>query len=89
VRAQQGDRVRRIGVLLGAATDADDPDAQARLAAFVQGLQQLGWTDGRNARIDTRWATGDPDRLRTSAAELIALAPDIILGTGVAAIRVC
>jgi len=88
VRAQQGDRVRRIGVLLGAATDADDPDAQARLAAFVQGLQQLGWTDGRNARIDTRWATGDPDRLRTSAAELIALAPDIILGTGVAAIRV-
>ena len=59
-RAQQPERVRRIGVLM--TTAADDAEAQARIAAFLQGLQQLGWTDGRNVRIDTRWAAGDADR---------------------------
>ena len=61
---------------------ADDPEVQARIAAFVQGLQQLGWTDGRNVRIDYRWGAGDPDRIRKYAAELAALAPDVILATG-------
>jgi hypothetical protein len=60
--AQQGERVRRIGVLMNVA--ADDPEGQARLTAFVQGLQQLGWTDGRNVRIDYRWGGGDADRIR-------------------------
>jgi putative ABC transport system substrate-binding protein len=84
-RAQQGERMRRIGVLTGAA--ADDPDALARQAAFVQGLQQLGWTDGRNVRIDTRWATTNPDDIRRHAAELAALAPDVILAaTGTATV---
>ncbi len=61
---------------------ADDPEDQARLAAFQQGLQQLGWTDGRNVRIDIRWPAGDADRFRKYAAELVALAPDVILATG-------
>ena len=61
---------------------ADDPEGQARLAAFVQGLQQLGWTDGRNVRIDYRWGAGDADRIRRYAAELVALAPDVILASG-------
>ena len=72
--------MRRIGVLMAAA--ADDPDAQARIAAFLQGLQQLGWTDGRNVRIDYRWAAGNADDIRKYAAELVALAPDVILATG-------
>ena len=72
--------MRRIGVLMNLA--ADDPEAQARLAAFQQGLQQLGWTDGRNVRIDIRWAAGDADDIRKYAAELVALAPDVILATG-------
>ena len=76
-RAQQGDRVRRIGVLM--ATPADDPESTARTAAFLQTLQELGWTDGRNVRIEMRWGGGD---LRRYAAELVALAPDIILTTG-------
>jgi len=76
-RAQQG--VKRIGVLMPLA--ADDPEGQARLTAFVQGLQQLGWTDGRNVQIDTRWSAGDADRIRSSAAELVALAPDVVLAT--------
>ena len=59
---------------------ADDPEGQARIAAFVEGLQQLGWTDGRNVRIDTRWPVGDADRSR-SAEELVALAPDVILAS--------
>ena len=80
-RAQQGERVRRLGVLTGGTT-ADDPDAQANFAAFLQGLQQLGWTDGRNVRIDVRWGGSDPDRSRRYAAELVALAPDVILATG-------
>jgi putative tryptophan/tyrosine transport system substrate-binding protein len=65
---------------------ADDAEGQARLAAFLQGLQQLGWTDGRNVRIDTRWAVGDADRGRKYAAELVALAPDVILAAGTAAV---
>jgi putative ABC transport system substrate-binding protein len=79
-RAQQPERMRRIGVLLPQA--ADDRVGQARLAAFLQGLQQLGWTDGRNVRIDTRWGAGDADRIRRDAAELVALAPDVILTSG-------
>jgi ABC-type uncharacterized transport system substrate-binding protein len=79
-RAQQGERMRRIGVLMS--LTADDPEGQVRLTAFLQGLQQLGWTDGRNVRIDTRWGAGDADRSRGYAAELVALAPDIILASG-------
>ena len=76
-RAQQGERMRRIGILLPAA--ADDAEFQARLAAFHQGLALLGWTIGRNVRIDTRWATTDAAEIRRHAAELAALAPDVIL----------
>ena len=79
-RTQQLERMRRIGVLMALA--ADDPQGQARLVAFVQGLQELGWTDGKNVRIDTRWAAGDADHFRRYAAELIALAPDVILASG-------
>jgi putative ABC transport system substrate-binding protein len=79
-RAQQSDRMQRIGVLMSIA--ADDPHGQARLAAFLQGLQHLGWTDGRNVRIDTRWAAGNADNVRKYAAELVALAPDVILSPG-------
>jgi putative ABC transport system substrate-binding protein len=78
-RAQQGERVRRIGVLMPYA--ADDPEGQARIAAFLQGLQQLGW-EGRNVRIDYRYSAGDADRTRRYAAELVALAPDVILASG-------
>ena len=76
-RAQQGDQMRRIGVLM--AINADDVEAQARIAAFVQGLQQLGWTVGKNVRVDYRLAGIDADTLRKYAAELVALAPDVIL----------
>jgi ABC-type uncharacterized transport system substrate-binding protein len=76
-RAQQAERMRRIGVLT--TLEADDPVSRARAAAFVQGLQELGWTDGRNVRIDYRWAAGDAERFRKYAAELVALAPDVIL----------
>jgi len=78
-RAQQADRMRRIGVLIGSATDADDTDVRARLAAFEQGLQQLGWIDGRNVRIETRWGAADADRYRQFAAELVALVPDVVV----------
>ncbi len=81
-RAQQAERMRRIGVLTAGA--ADDPDVQARIAAFLQALQQLGWTDGRNVRIDYRWGAGNADNIRKYAAELVALAPDVILATGTA-----
>jgi putative tryptophan/tyrosine transport system substrate-binding protein len=75
-RAQQPERVRRIGVLMpGVAADLEN---QNRIAAFQQGLHELGWTDGRNVRIDYRWGGGDADRIRSSAAELVALAPDVI-----------
>jgi putative ABC transport system substrate-binding protein len=76
-RTQQPDRMRRIGVLMASA--ADDSENQARMAAFLQDLAQLGWIDGRNVRIDTRWATTNADDLRRHAAELAALAPDVIL----------
>jgi putative ABC transport system substrate-binding protein len=76
-RAQQPEKMRRIGVLMPNA--ADDPEYQARMAAFLQGLAQLGWIDGRNVRIDTRWGVADAERIRKYAAELVALAPDVIL----------
>jgi putative ABC transport system substrate-binding protein len=79
-RGQQGDRMRRIGVLMPLA--ADDPEAKARLAAFAQGLRELGWIDGRNVRIDTRWSAGNADEIRKYAAELVALTPDVILAAG-------
>ena len=75
--AQQSEPRRRIGVLM--TTAADDPESQARFAALQQGLQQLGWIDGGNVRIDTRWAAGDPSRFHQYANELVALAPDVIL----------
>jgi ABC-type uncharacterized transport system substrate-binding protein len=77
-RAQQSERMRRIGVLMH--TAADEPESQARLAAFMQGLQESGWAVGRNLRIDYRWSVGDSARLYKDAAELVALAPEVILG---------
>ena len=82
-RAQQGDRVRRIGVLTG--LDENDADAKARISAFTQALADLGWTDGRNVRIAPRWASGDIDRMRALAHELVGLQPDIILTQGATA----
>jgi len=79
-RAQQPEQIRRIGALMNLA--ADDPESQRRVTAFVQGLQQLGWTDGRNVRIDFRWGAADAVRIRAYAAELVALAPDVILAAG-------
>ncbi len=79
-RAQQSERMRRIGVLLPAT--ADDAEFQARVGAFLQGLQQSGWSIGRNVRIDTRWATANAAEIRRHAAELVALAPDVILASG-------
>jgi putative ABC transport system substrate-binding protein len=81
-RAQQPP-MRHVGVLMS--TGADNADSQARLAAFLQGLQEFGWAVGRNLRIDIRWGAGDPDRHRQYAAELVSLAPDAILATGSAA----
>jgi putative tryptophan/tyrosine transport system substrate-binding protein len=78
-RAQQPERIRRIGVLMNFAEN--DPAAQARLTAFLQALQQLGWTNGRNVRMDIRWSAGDPERNRRYAAELVALTPDAILAS--------
>ena len=83
VRAQQPERMRRIGVLMS--TAADDPESQFRLAAFLQGLQGFGWTVGQNVQIDTRWASGDVVRLRSYAAELLTLSPDIMVAGGRAA----
>ena len=77
----QADRVRRVGVLVSGTT-ANDPEIPDRIAAFLQGMQQLGWTDGRNIRIDIREGGGNPDNIRKYAAELAALAPDVILSTG-------
>src|SRR5262245_55382238 len=73
----QGERMRRIGVLMNIA--GDDPEAQARMTAFVQELAQLGWIAGRNVKIDNRWGAGDAKRVRRYATELVALAPDVIL----------
>jgi len=77
--AQQPEHMRRIGVLMNLA--ADDAEGEARIAGFLQGLQQLGWTDGGNVRIDYRWAAGDTGRFQRSAEELLALAPDVILAS--------
>jgi len=79
-RAQQGNRIRRIGSLINVAQD--DPESSLVVAAFSQGLQEFGWTVGRNVRIDWRWARADRERNRTYAAELVALAPDVILTVG-------
>ena len=83
-RAQQSERVRRIGVLTNLA--ADDPEGQVRNTAFAQALAQLGWTVGQNLRIEHRWAAGDAERIRKYAAELVALAPDVMLATGAAGV---
>jgi putative tryptophan/tyrosine transport system substrate-binding protein len=79
-RAQQAERVRRLGVLM--ITAEDDTESKARIGAFLQGLQELGWSDGRNVRIDIRWGAADAERMRKHAAELVALAPDVILAAG-------
>jgi ABC-type uncharacterized transport system substrate-binding protein len=79
-RAQQQERMRRIGVLTNLAEN--DPETRARLAALLQELQELGWSEGRNLRLDYRWGLGDADRHRKNAAELVALAPDVILAHG-------
>jgi putative ABC transport system substrate-binding protein len=84
-RAQQGERVRRIGVLMNLA--ADDPEASARVTAFAQGLQQLGWTAGHSVRIDYRWAAGDAARFQRYAEELLALAPDVILASATPSVQ--
>jgi putative ABC transport system substrate-binding protein len=81
-RAQQGDRVRRIGVLMG--LDENDPEGKLRQSAFTQALADLGWTDGRNIRVDLRWAGGDTNRMRALAQELVGLQPDIILANATA-----
>jgi putative tryptophan/tyrosine transport system substrate-binding protein len=81
-RAQEPSGVRRIGVLMNI---SDDPEGKARLAAFRQSLEQLGWIDGRNVRIDTKWADGDVERIRRLATEMVAQSPDVILATGSAA----
>src|SRR5215470_14415621 len=78
--AQQGDRVRRIGVLMQ--TAADDPEASVNLAAFLEGLKESGWTLGRNLQIDYRWGGVDAERVRSYATELVALTPDIVLAVG-------
>jgi putative ABC transport system substrate-binding protein len=83
-RAQQGDRVRRIGVLMP--YDENEPVAKARLSAFTQALADLGWADGRNVRMDLRWAGDDINRIRALAQELVGLQPDIILTTSTPAI---
>src|SRR5262245_10899059 len=85
-RAQPGQRVRRIGALMNLA--ADDPVSIARAKAFSQGLQALGWTDGRNVQVDYRWAAGRADLFQRYAAELVALAPDVILAAGGTALPV-
>ena len=82
--AQQGERVRRIGIILPASSD--DPEYPVRIGAFLQEMQRLGWTIGRNIRIDTRWTRGDPEDARKYAAELVALNPDVILATGVSTV---
>jgi putative ABC transport system substrate-binding protein len=78
-RAQQGDRVRRIGVLVP--YDENDSEGKRRVSAFTQAFADLGWTDGRNVRIDVRWAVGNADQMRVFAKELVGLQPDIILAS--------
>jgi putative tryptophan/tyrosine transport system substrate-binding protein len=79
----QRERIRRIGVLMN--LGADDAEGQARLAALLQGLQEAGWVVGRNVRIDVRWGGGDADSFRKQAAELVALAPDVLFASGIPA----
>ena len=86
-RAQQRERMRRIGVLTNLASD--DPAQQSRVLAFAQTLAQWGWTEGRNVRIDIRWGATDPERVRRYVAETVALAPDVILAVGSAATGGC
>ena len=83
--AEQAQRMRRIGVLMHLA--ADDPEGQRRVAAFLQGLQEAGWTVGRNVDIDVRWAAGEADRYRRYAMEIVALTPDVILTSAPPSIR--
>ena len=84
-RAQQAERMRRIGVHLG--FNAGDPEAQPLIAAFQQGLKELGWTDGRNVRLDYHWATANPDRVKADVAELVQTTPDVILVNSTPAVR--
>src|SRR5215204_4303999 len=84
LRAQQPERMRRIGVLMASA--ADDSDSQARIAGLLQGLQQFGWVAGSNVRIDIRWATTNPDEIRKHAAELVATAPEVVVAAGTVAV---
>src|SRR6516162_5559445 len=84
-RAQQRERMRRVGVLMHLA--ADDPEGQSRVAAFLQGLQEAGWAVGRNVNIDVRWAAGEADRYRRYAMEIVALTPDVILTSAPPRIR--
>ncbi len=77
VRAQPGERMRRIGALIN--LSADDPEGQARIAAFLQGLQEAGWAVGRNVQIDIRWGMGDAERIRKNVTELVGLTPDVIV----------
>src|SRR5215475_15330481 len=79
-RAQQGDRVQRIAVLIG--DDENDPEQKRRFSAFTQALADLGWTDGRNLRMDIRWTGGEGNRIRALAQELVGLQPDVILTSG-------
>ena len=76
-RAQQPDRVRRIGMLMF--TTSDEPESQARITALGQGLQEAGWSVGRNVRIDVRWSGGDFERVRRDAQELVSLGPDVLV----------
>src|SRR6266481_5044645 len=79
-RAQQGQRVRLVCILEG--ISADTPGSKTRYAAFLEGLQQLGWTPGRNVRIEVRWGEGDETAIRKHAAELVALVPDVLVAGG-------
>src|SRR5215472_15443849 len=79
-RAQQPEQVRRIGALIN--RGADDPQGEVGVAAFKQVLQQLGWSDGRNVRMDIRWGVNDVDLTRIYATEMVALAPDVVLAVG-------
>src|SRR5262245_32366640 len=83
-RAQQAERMRRIGIIQPASSD--DPEYQIRVGAFLQALAQLGWTIGRNIRIETRWTKFDPEESRKYADELLALAPDVIVATGISTV---
>src|SRR5260370_41711341 len=79
-RAQQPERMRRIGVLMS--VEENDPEGKTQLSQFTQGLAESGWTDGRNLRMEVRWGGGDVNRTRTFAKELVALQPDVILAQG-------